>query len=451
VRRAFCGVWLVMLTTALAAGSGLGAGGAPGVRVRLRRGETVQGREEVLGRLVLESTEAVVVRTLTGDTLTIPRRWIRSLDRRVSLAAPASGPTHVAPWLYQLPLSQPSADELNAAFGPAFRLKTTDHYVFCYNTTDRRVGTTGQRLEKVYREFFTYFHQKGLPLHAPREKLPCVLFARRQQYQAHARRTATVLEFTSGFYHRLDNRVAFYVHANDPEYVQLRRTLEQTGARLASLKRSLARLGPRSDRVTVTYTDGTRRVLSRAQALRELADEQRHVRQLKRRVYLAQANEHIAVLAHEATHQLAASSGLLDPRADNPLWLDEGLAMFFESATRAHWAGIGRLNKSRWAQLIETIRHRRQVPIADLIVRRRFLDLGKEGAMAVYAQSWALTYFLMHRHQKAFLGYLARLHTCPPGRRVPDDRKLAMFKAAFGPDLDVLEQQWYEYVLALRP
>ncbi|RPI76748.1 MAG: DUF1570 domain-containing protein, partial [Planctomycetaceae bacterium] len=62
---------------------------------------------------------------------------------------------------------------------------------------------------------------------------------------------------------------------------------------------------------------------------------------------LAAAPFNIATVIHEATHQIAFNSGIHTRLADNPLWVTEGMAMFFETpdlTSRAGWRTVGAVN-----------------------------------------------------------------------------------------------------------
>src|SRR4029079_18377404 len=63
----------------------------------------------------------------------------------------------------------------------------------------------------------------------------------------------------------------------------------------------------------------------------------------------------VATIVHEATHQIAFNSGLQTRYADLPLWLLEGMAVYFEAPdldSSRGWTGIGKVNYPR----LETFR-----------------------------------------------------------------------------------------------
>src|SRR5207253_9543744 len=70
----------------------------------------------------------------------------------------------------------------------------------------------------------------------------------------------------------------------------------------------------------------------------------------------------IATVIHEATHQIAFNSGMHTRYADNPLWLAEGMAMYFETpdlSSKSGWKTAGAVNDLRLGQFQEFAAQRR--------------------------------------------------------------------------------------------
>ena len=75
--------------------------------------------------------------------------------------------------------------------------------------------------------------------------------------------------------------------------------------------------------------------------------------EIKRRTAASAFN--MATIVHEATHQIAFNSGLHVRFADNPLWLTEGMAMYFEGPDPDggyDWKAIGELNRPRYDRFL---------------------------------------------------------------------------------------------------
>ncbi len=63
-----------------------------------------------------------------------------------------------------------------------------------------------------------------------------------------------------------------------------------------------------------------------------------------------QAEPLVATIIHEATHQIAFNSGLQTRFADIPLWVSEGIAVYFETPDLTNskgWKEIGAVNRPR--------------------------------------------------------------------------------------------------------
>ena len=58
----------------------------------------------------------------------------------------------------------------------------------------------------------------------------------------------------------------------------------------------------------------------------------------------------VATIIHEATHQLAFNRGLQARFADVPLWVSEGIALYFETPDLRNsrgWQTVGAVNRVR--------------------------------------------------------------------------------------------------------
>ena len=110
-------------------------------------------------------------------------------------------------------------------------------------------------------------------------------------------------------------------------------------------------------------------------------------------------NQEIEVVTHEATHQLAANSGLMDREAFQVRWAHEGLASYFESPKEATWAGIGAVNEQRLEYYRILALDPEHSKLEFIVTDRIFDHAGNHfSVLAAYGQAWALTHFLMDQH-----------------------------------------------------
>ena len=188
----------------------------------------------------------------------------------------------------------------------------------------------------------------------------------------------------------------------------------------------------------------TAHTLNRAEA-RSLLETRR--RDLDRRQLLLEMERRAidgGTAAHEMVHQLVRGSGLIRHHDDFPLWLHEGLAAQFEVIRGGVWAGVGRVHDLRlpdWRAI---------APPPPLIPLLRDLGFGHGYQRDLYAQSWALVYYLRKEHPQQFQTFLDLLRL-PASEAQPDaHRTSAAFRAAFGDDLQTLEVTWHRYLARLK-
>ncbi|MEM6692760.1 MAG: DUF1570 domain-containing protein [Planctomycetota bacterium] len=160
----------------------------------------------------------------------------------------------------------------------------------------------------------------------------------------------------------------------------------------------------------------------------------------------------VATIIHEATHQLAFNVGLQRRMADNPLWVSEGLATYFESPDRRDprkWRAIGIFNQVNFDRLKRYWPSRGSDSLKTLIEsNRRFESASTAGA--AYGESWALTYFLIRTRKNEYIDYLARLRATPLLAELSPSERVAMFCEAFNADLNEIDKQFRRYMLRLR-
>lgn len=159
----------------------------------------------------------------------------------------------------------------------------------------------------------------------------------------------------------------------------------------------------------------------------------------------------IEVLQHEGFHQFAWHA--IGPSL--PVWLNEGLAQYFEHAVIADDGGmsLGLTSRPRIERVKAAIKQGDALPVIALmrissVQWTRVLRNNPDKAHLLYAQSWSLAYFLIHgddaEHQPKLLDYLKRLAN---GDR-PDDALLM----AFGTDgLKPLADDWRAFAMSQQP
>ncbi|MDA1051693.1 MAG: DUF1570 domain-containing protein [Planctomycetota bacterium] len=294
------------------------------------------------------------------------------------------------------------SERLLKEFSDGFRIHKTAHYVICYNTSPAYAEWCGSLYERLFLAFNTYWKNRGFKLSEPELPLVALVFNDRSSYVAHGRPELgdRVLE-TIGYYSLRSNRVVMY---------------DLTGSQAG----------------------GGGRGSSAAQ-----------INQLLMR---PGAERTVATVIHEATHQIAFNCGLQTRHADIPLWVSEGVAIYFETPdlrSSKGWRNIGGVNHVRLLEFGRYLRNRPADSLVTLISRdERFLDRRLAGD--AYAEAWALNYFLIRKHPKEYLAYMTVLSEKLPLRYDEPEARLAQFKAAFGEDLEQLNTEFLRYLRTVR-
>lgn len=164
------------------------------------------------------------------------------------------------------------------------------------------------------------------------------------------------------------------------------------------------------------------------------------------------AERNVATIIHEATHQLAYNTGLQTRFADNPMWVSEGLAVFFEApnfASPSGWRGVGRINTVNLEYFRRYLPNRPGESLATLLSDdSRFRNSAT--ARDAYAEAWALTYFLLKTKKKSYIQYLRALSEGKPLVERNRRERIDMFEQIFEVDLATLDRQFVTYMSRLR-
>ena len=307
-----------------------------------------------------------------------------------------------APFAYLSP--EEFERQLLGRLPPGFDVHRTTHYVICYNTPREYAAWCGSLFERLYMAFTNYWSRRGFQLSDPPLPLPAIVFADRDSYRQYARgELGELAKSIPGYYSLTTNRMTMY---------------DLTGAAAA---------GP-----------PPRRNTSQAQINRILSQPE--------------AERTVATIVHEATHQIAFNCGLHTRLSDCPLWVSEGIALYFETpdlTSRKGWKSIGAVNQVHLAQFREYLVRRPADSLVSLLTDdKRFR--APATSRDAYSEAWALTYYLMSRRPKDHVAYVRLLSRKKP--LVWDDAqtRLADFRQAFGDDLSKIDAEMVRFIRSLR-
>ncbi len=308
------------------------------------------------------------------------------------------------------------------------------HFALLHDTSDqvepKYNKTVAQHrldlLEQVYDSFFMKYALEGYPLKVPREPMRVVLFDDHADYLNFVKLLDPALKRAAGFYSPEENIAIFYRQKTDEAFkganqlVELLRDLRDTARR--------------------TRAAGAGELIRFAKTLELIID-------------IEGENQEIEVVTHEATHQLAANSGLLERERFFVRWAHEGLASYFESPKEATWAGIGAVNAQRlgFYRILERDPEHSSI---EFVVTDKIFDFAGSSfsVQAAYGQAWALTHFLMDKHLEELMEFyklMAKDDFETERNEAWRQKTLATFRECFG-DLGTLEREWRSYMRTLK-
>jgi hypothetical protein len=271
-----------------------------------------------------------------------------------------------------------------AGLPKGFDVYQTAHYMICYDTSRPYAQWCGSLFERLFLAFRNNWNRQGFELVEPDFHLVAVIFADKASYAKYANKAlGGNADSIYGYYDMMSNRMTMY----DLAGVAMRRPGKSVGS--AHLNQFLA---------------------------------------------TPAAMGQVSTIVHEATHQIAFNSGLHQRLSDCPKWFSEGIAMYCETPDLSRgkgWAGLGVVNPQRLGQFHQYSQQRMADSLKTLITSDNRL-VNEKQAVDAYSESWALTYFLIHKYPKQYIAYLKVLSRKQP--LVVDDKttRLAEFEKHFG-------------------
>lgn len=285
--------------------------------------------------------------------------------------------------------------ELNRDFGDDFKIHEADKFVIVYNTHKDYARWVGGLYRRFERGFNNYWRTRDFKPHDPQFPLSVIVFkSRRQFHQYMQRELGTVNPEMIAYYNMETNRVTMYDLTAD-----------------------------------------------------ELAGQPIDQRRIQQVLSNPRAIPMVATIIHEGTHQLMFNLGMQTRFSDTPLWLNEGMAMYFEVpdlSSKNGWRKIGQINFLRMGPLLHYFRRRP----ADALKSMIMFDKPFRGpaALDMYAQAWAFNYFLLNQHQDEFVEYLKFMSNKPRLQYDSPEQRLADFIQFFDIDLEQLDEEFVEFM-----
>ncbi len=278
-----------------------------------------------------------------------------------------------------------------------FEITETEHYVLCSNSAPEYVEFCGKLLESVFDQYFRFMGELKLAVNAPVRKLPIVIFANPSDFQAFAKKQHPEISFedTPGYFSVSDNQTLL---------------LDLTGDRSIRSATSI-------------------------------------------RKRLAEKPLQVATLVHEAVHQLAFNSGLQVRMADNPLWISEGLAMYFESGVSRSsllLSRTGLVNPRHHPAFMKLVQDQKISGGLTSLIESDATFQSVEEMPAAYAKAWALTHYLFREEMIGMQKYLQTIAVRKPMVGLTAEQRTQEFQDAFGKLPDEMEREIVSYMKRQR-
>ena len=156
----------------------------------------------------------------------------------------------------------------------------------------------------------------------------------------------------------------------------------------------------------------------------------------------------VSTIIHEATHQLAYNCGLQKRFADNPMWVSEGLATYFEAPNMKRpgkWRAVGSVNRVNLGRWNRYLRNRPQDSLFTLLADdTRYLHAAT--ATDAYGEGWAITYFLIKTNRVRYVDYLRKLSEAKPLAETSPEQRIEMFESAMGKDWETIDKKFVKFM-----
>jgi hypothetical protein len=339
-----------------------------------------QSTQVVTGRVLKKASDGLLLESRSGRLWTVTQDILVDSKETTQSFKPMSAEE----------LGQHLQTELKASGVQAEGIiHSTEHYVICSTAGKPYAIWAGQMFERLFKAFRTYWKSRGFEMPEPASPMPVLILSNRTEFAKLAQFDKTPSSAQgNGYYLITANRIVLFDLTN--------------GA---------------NQRPAKTVSD------------------------IQKRVQKIPGN--VGVVVHEATHQIAFNTGLHKRYSDNPIWMTEGMAMYFETPdlrSRRGWSTIGRVNSSRLAQYLDYVKKRKkESSIAD-IVRDSKLFTSAETALDAYAESWAVTHYLIKKRNRDYSKYVANIASKPRLKWDSPEKHLEEFEQAFG-DIDALDKK----------
>jgi hypothetical protein len=162
--------------------------------------------------------------------------------------------------------------------------------------------------------------------------------------------------------------------------------------------------------------------------------------------------QNAGVLIHEATHQTAFNTGVHCRWSPPPKWLAEGLALVFEAPgvydSQKNGLVADRVNQDRLKDFRQVVLpHHRPALLSNIVASDEMFNAHPGAA---YAESWAMSFFLLETEPRKYVEYLKRTASLEPFDDYSSKERLGDFTAVFGADWPMFDAKFMRFIGGLK-
>lgn len=274
--------------------------------------------------------------------------------------------------------------QLLQELGPEYEVSGTTHYMVAHPRGQRDLWA--QRFEELYRTFVNYFSIRGFELSEPPFPLIGIVCRDRAEFIRYATSTGGLVgQGVLGYYSLDSNRIIVY----------------DAGKRGGQEKRW---------------------------------------------------EQNYSVILHEATHQVSFNTGICSRLSPPPLWVVEGMAMYFEAPgvfdSVQYPTRPDRINRIRFDDYCQEIAIPANQKVAEKLPKALVLSDApfRTSTGVAYAESWAMTFYLIETRPQLYARYLKRVNSHPPFWTVDAGQREADFTDIFGGNWPMFVSQFTRFM-----
>lgn len=300
----------------------------------------------------------------------------------------------------------PREREFRKLLGEDYRVRHTDHFVVFYSADEVVVKDFLHRIEKTFDSVHRFATKLNIKVRYTDDKLPIVFSKDHQEFRGVFRgiRGGDPPDAAAGLYLSGKPNVSLFYDMSQNPFMK-------------------------------EWADKVRQLQEEARKATDSDTRKAKVREAQwysNRSLVYQEEQNRSVVQHEVAHQLLYNFRVhnWDSSWANPQWLVEGMATLFEVPPGKHGAGINVINQRRLGDIREAF------PNFKTENWRQFIGEPSAGRQMLsnegYAQSWALTYYLVKRKPRELPKYVEMIKKRKTSRPVSAEQELTDFEKCFG-------------------